>query len=51
MDLTIGNILFYGGLCGLALTLVAAAISAVVLGIGGVRLRARLDEEYGKKSK
>ena len=49
MDLTEGTTLFYGGLCGLALTLVAAAIVAIALGLRGRRLRAQLDEEYGKK--
>jgi hypothetical protein len=44
-----GTTLFYGGLCGLVLTLVAATIVAVVLGLRGRRLRARLEEEYGKK--
>jgi hypothetical protein len=51
MEWTDGTMLFYGGLCGLGLSLVAALAVAVVLGMGGARLRARLDEEYGKRKK
>jgi hypothetical protein len=49
MEWTPGEMLFYGGLAALALTLIAAAVVAVVLGVSGARIRARLDEEYGKK--
>jgi hypothetical protein len=49
MEQTTNTILFYGGLAALGLILVAAVIVAVALGVGGARLRARLDEEYGEK--
>jgi hypothetical protein len=49
MEQTTNTILFRSGLAVLGLTLIAAVIVAVALGVYGARLRARLDEEYGKK--
>jgi LDH2 family malate/lactate/ureidoglycolate dehydrogenase len=45
------EILFYGGLAGVALSLILAVIAGIVLGLSWTRLNAQLDEEYGKKRK
>lgn len=51
MDLTTGTILFYGGLAGAALTILAALIASVVLARGNKRIKRKLNQEYGEKLK
>ena len=48
MDFTPGEMLFWGGIVGMVLVVIASAI--VVAGLAGSRkrLRRRLNEEYGK---
>ena len=48
MGLSTGAIFFYGGLTGLAVTLIAAIIIVAVQSSDRKRLRQQLDEEYGK---
>ncbi|MCD7785515.1 MAG: hypothetical protein LUH18_08090 [Oscillospiraceae bacterium] len=47
MSFTPGQLLFYGGLLGIAVTLVATIIVIVVLSGSRKRLRRKLNEEYG----
>jgi len=47
MELTVGGMMFYGGIAGAALTLVASVIAAAVLGAGRKRIVKRLNDEYG----
>jgi hypothetical protein len=49
MEQTTGALLFYGGLVGMGFVLVAAAVAVIVLRFSGLRLRALLDETYGKQ--
>lgn len=51
MELTMGEMLFYGGLAGMAAILVASAIIAIILGSSRRRLRRKLGEEYGRRMK
>lgn len=48
MALTHGEILFYGGILGLAVTAIAAVIVTAILAGSRKRLRKKLDREYGK---
>ena len=48
MGLTTGALLFYGGVAGLVVTLIAAVIVVIVQSGDRKRLRDKLDEEYGK---
>jgi len=48
---TPGEILFYVGIIGMAITLVVAIIVIAVLSGSRRRLRRKLDEEYGGKIK
>ena len=43
------ELLFYGGIGLMAAAALGGVISAVVLRLGGRRLRARLEEEFGKR--
>lgn len=47
MNLTPGEILFYGGLTGMALVLIVAVIVIIVMTGCRRRLRRKLSEEYG----
>ena len=49
MGVTPGEMLFYGGVIGMAIVAVAAIIVAAVLSGSRKRLRRKLDEEYGRK--
>ncbi len=51
MALTPGEMLFYGGLAGMAITLVVALIVIIVMSGSRRRLRKKLKEEYGEKVK
>lgn len=51
MALTPGEMLFYGGLAGMAITLVAALVVIIVTSGSRRRLRKKLKEEYGEKVK
>jgi len=51
MEWTTGTMLFYGGLAGLAATFVAALAAALVLARGNKRIKRKLDQDYGEKSK
>lgn len=41
--------MFYGGLAGAAVTLLAAIIAAISLARGNKRIKRKLDQEYGDK--
>jgi hypothetical protein len=43
--------MFYGGLAGVGIVLIAAIVVGIALRFGGSRLRAQLNEEYGKRQK
>lgn len=47
MNLTPGEILFYGGIAGMAVVVIAAVIVIAVLGSSRKRLRRKMNEEYG----
>lgn len=47
--LTNSNVLLLVGTALIALSVIGAIVSAVVLRISGRRLRAKLEEEFGKK--
>lgn len=49
MSFTPGEILFYGGIAGMAVVAVAAIVITAVLGGSRKRLRRRMNEEYGEK--
>ncbi len=49
--LTPGEMLFYGGIAGMAITLIAALIVVIVMSGSRRRLRKKLKEEYGEKVK
>jgi hypothetical protein len=51
MNFTPGEMLFYGGIAGMAITLIAAAIVITVLSGSRRRLRKKLNEEYGENKK
>jgi len=48
MDFTPGEIFFYAGAAGMAITLIASLITAFVTKRGLKRLRRAFDEEYGR---
>ena len=48
MGLTAGSLFFYGGIAGLAVTLIVAIIIVATQSSKRKRLRETLDEEYGK---
>ena len=45
----LNEMLFYGGLIGVGLSLAAGLAAAVVFSLSGRRLRKQLDMEYGKR--
>ena len=47
MEMTLGSMFFYGGLAGLAITILTSIIAGIALGSGRRRLRKKLDDEYG----
>ena len=51
MEWTTGAMMFYGGLAGVAATLVAAIAAAIALARGSKRIKRKLNQEYGEKLK
>jgi hypothetical protein len=51
MDFTPGEMLFYGGIAGMALVALIAVIVIIVMSGSRKRLRRKLNEEYGGTSK
>jgi len=49
MDFTPGEMLFYGGIAGMAIVIVVAAVVIIVMAGSRKRLRRKLNEEYGGK--
>ena len=47
MDFTPGEMLFYGGIVGMAIVVVVSIIIIVILSGSRKRLRRKLNEEYG----
>jgi hypothetical protein len=47
MNFTPGEWLFYGGIAGMAITAIVAAIALALLSGSRKRLRRKLNEEYG----
>lgn len=45
------GVLFYGGIGIMVASLVAGAVTGLVLHTSGKRLRKQLDEEFGKKGR
>ena len=48
---TPGSMMFYGGIAGAAATIVAAVIAAIILASGSKRIKNKLNQEYGEKTK
>ena len=51
MNWTTGSMMFYGGLAGAALVLIASAVAAAVLRSGRKKIVSKLNDEYGGKLK
>ena len=51
MELTLGSMMFYGGIAGAGLTLVASVVAAAVLRSGRKKIVKKLNDEYGGKLK
>lgn len=49
VQITIGELLLYGGIGIMTLSALGGIAAAVLLRISGKRLRLRLEAEYGKK--
>ena len=49
MDFTPGEMLFYGGIAGMALVAVVSVIVVIILSGSRKRLRRKLNDEYGSK--
>lgn len=49
MDLTTGELLFYGGIILMSASAIGALVAAVLLTSSKRRLHLRLDQEFGKK--
>ena len=50
MEMSLGSMFFYGGIAGLAVTVLSAIIAGITLGSGKRALRRKLYDEYGKSS-
>ena len=50
MEMTLGSMFFYGGIAGLAVTVLTAIIAGITLGSGKRSLKRKLYEEYGMNS-
>ena len=50
MEMTLGSMFFYGGIIGLAITILSAIIAGIVLGSGRRKMRKRMNDEYGANS-
>lgn len=47
--MSINEMLFYGGIVVMAVAAVGAVVAGVILGLSGKRLKAKQEEEFGKK--
>ena len=47
MSWTLGTMMFYGGLAGAVLILIASVVAALVLKAGRKKIIKRLNDEYG----
>lgn len=50
MNFTPGEMLFYGGIAGMAIVFVVAIVVIIVLSGSRKRLRKKFKEEYGEKN-
>jgi len=50
MILTPGEMLFYGGITGMVITLIVSIIVIVILSGSRKRLRRKLNDDYGSKN-
>lgn len=48
MDFTLGQLYFYGGIIGMAVTALLSLVIAIILSGSKKRLEKKLEEEYGK---
>lgn len=46
MNLTLGEVLFYGGIIGMLFVAIATMVSMIILSGSNKRLRCKLNEEY-----
>ena len=51
MDFTPGELLFYGGIAGMAIVVIVAIVVIIILSGSRKRLRHKLNDEYGVKLK
>ena len=51
IEWTQGAMMFYGGIAGMGLVLIAAVVAALILSRSKARLTKKLDEEYGTREK
>ena len=51
MEMTLGEMFFYSGIVGLAVTILSTIIVGIVLGTSRRKLRKRMDHEYGRERK
>ena len=49
LNFTRGEMLFYGGITGMAIVLIISIVVTVILAGSRKRLRFKLDEEYGRR--
>lgn len=47
-NVSVSELLFYGGLIGMGTTMILALLAAVIFRITGKKLKRKLEEEYGK---
>lgn len=47
-NVSVSELLFYGGLIGMGTTMILALLAAVIFRITGKNLKKKLEEEYGK---
>ena len=50
MNLSNGEMLFYGGIAGMAVTVIVSVIIVIVLAGSRKRLRKKMNDEYGDNS-
>lgn len=48
MGLLISEMLFYGGVIGMAIAAITTVACAVIFSVTGKRLKRKLEQEYGK---
>ena len=47
-NVSVSELLFYGGLIGMGMTMILVILAAVIFRITGKKLKKKLEEEYGK---